>query len=171
MQTNMTGPMRRSLESRLADLGARVETLDTQRQGDDSVEATAFLIQLARERGDIADALRDAVLIDDAPFDTEAIEIGDTVTIRDPNGETDRYVLVDGNVRSRARSDWVSVSSPLGAAILGRSRGDRVHVESPAGPASYVIVAFERASEEALIIDRARPSPEVTLLPSEAFLD
>jgi transcription elongation GreA/GreB family factor len=171
--TRMTGPMRRSLESRLADLDARIETLKAQRKGDDSVEATALLIQLTLERSDIADALQNAVVIDDEPFDTEAIEIGDTVTIRDADGESDRYVLVDGKVRSRARNDWVSVSSPLGSALLGRSKGARVHVESPAGPTSYVIVDFERASEDSVVLaesgDRVS-TPTDTRLPSEAFL-
>jgi transcription elongation GreA/GreB family factor len=171
--TRMTGPMRRSLESRLVDLDARIETLDAQREGDDSVEATALLVQLSRERNDVADALRDAMLIDDEPFDTEAIEIGDTITIRDGDGETYSYVLIDPTVRFRARSDWVSLSSPLGATLVGRSTGDRVVVASPAGPMAYVVVDFERASEEAVPSDssaEARKSHALTLLPSEAFL-
>lgn len=167
----MTGPMRRSLEERLTDLNARIETLDVQRQGDDSLEATALLAQLTRERSDISDALRGATLIDDEPFDTEAIELGDTVTIRDPEGATDRYVLVDRGVGSRAQSDWVSVASPLGAALLGRSKGDLVHVESPSGTMSYVIVDFERASDDSVALavsDDRVPFRRRMRLPSEA---
>lgn len=173
MQTRMTGQMRSSLEARLADLDTRIEKLDAQLKGEDSVDASALLGQLIGERADIAEALRDAMLIDDAPFDTEAIEVGDTVTIQDADGDTDRYVLVDGKVRSRARSDWVSVSSPLGAAIIGRSKGERVQVESPSGPTSYLIVDFERASEGVLLHAAAHSkarSRTMKLLPSEAFL-
>ncbi len=148
--TCMTASMKGSLEVRLEDLDLRIKTLAVERKGNDSLEATALLEQLRRERGDVVDALRDATLIDDEPFDTEAIEIGDTVTIRDAADATNRYVLVDGKVRSRARSDWVSMASPLGAALLGRNKGDRVLVESPAGPMAYVVVDFERASEERL---------------------
>lgn len=171
--TRMTAQMRTSLQSRLADLDARIETLDAQRKGDDSVESTALMIQLTRERSDVAEALLDAVLIDDDPFDTHAIEIGDTVTIRDDDGRVDRYVLIDGNVRSRASSDWVSVSSPLGAAILARSKGDRVQVDSPAGPASYFIVDFARSSQDSVehAISGKRVSASARrLLPSEAFI-
>lgn len=171
--TRMTGPMMRSLESRLVDLDRRIETLDAQREGDDSLEATALLEQLRRERSDVAEALRDATLIDDAPFDTHAIEVGDTVTIRDDEGATDRYVLVDRNMRTRAQSDWVSVSSPLGAALLGRSKGDEVHVESPSGAMSYVIVDFERASEDSIVLavsGQRIPAAARAMLPSEAFL-
>ena len=172
MQTRMTGPMRRSLEARLADLDRRIETLDAQRDGDDSLEATALLEQLRRELGDVADALRDATLIDDAPFDTEAIEVGDTVTIQDKEGAVDRYVLVDRNLGSRAQSDWVSVSSPLGTALLGRSKGDVVDVETPSGTSSYVIVDFERASEDSIVRSASGQSvlSQRREMPSEAFL-
>jgi transcription elongation GreA/GreB family factor len=159
--------MKRSLEIRIEELDRRIGSLNAQREGDDGVEVAALLDQLTSERSDAADALRDATLIDDEPFDTEAIEIGDTVSVRDSQGETERYVLVDGNARTRARNDWVSVSSPLGAAILGRGKGDEVHVESPSGTMSYVIVDFERATGRAVHLSVSRKR---ALLPSEAFL-
>jgi transcription elongation factor GreA len=170
--TRMTASMKRSLEIRLEDLDRRIEALKAQREGDDGVEVAALLEQLTGERSDAAEALRDATLIDDEPFDTQAIEIGDTVTIRDSDGETERYVLVDGNMRTRARSDWVSVSSPLGAAILGKDKGDNVHVESPSGTRSYVIVDFERAAGNSVHVSVSRnPAARARgLLPSEVFL-
>ena len=170
--TRMTASMKRSLEIRLEDLDRRIEVLNAQREGDEGVEMAALLEQLTGERSDTADALRDAALIDDEPFDTEAIEIGDTVTIRDFEGEAERYVLVDANMRSRARSDWVSVSSPLGAAILGRGKGDEVHVESPSGTTSYVIVDFERAAGKPVCLPGSRnPARRArAFVPSESFL-
>lgn len=162
--TRMTRPMRRSLEARLEDLNERIAVLDAQREGDDSLEATALLVQLGAERDRVFDALRDTTLIDDEPFDVDAIEVGDVVTLEDEEGRTERYVLVDGGVGARARTDWVSAESPLGAAILGRSKGERVEFESPRGSVSYVVVGFERASDD-------RRSPETPRdLPSEAFL-
>ncbi len=146
--TRMTGSMRRVLEIRLSELEARIDALARQREGDESAETAALLGELTRERADIVDALRDARLIDDDPFDSDAIEVGDVVTIRDADGEVERYVLVDGKAGSRARSDWVSVDSPLGAAILGRNTGERVQVASPRGVTTYEILGFERASED-----------------------
>lgn len=169
--TRMTSAMRRSLERRLADLDRRIETMQVQRE-DEAIEATALLEQLMRERGDVADALRDATLIDEEPFDTAAIEIGDTVTIREDDGQTNRYVLVDRSLRTRAQSDWVSVSSPLGTALLGRSKGDEVQVQSPSGTISYVIVDFERASDDSIVLTESGEEIAANgrpLLPSEAF--
>jgi transcription elongation GreA/GreB family factor len=168
--TKMTSPMRRSLELRLADLNERIATLEAQREGDDSADTTALLLHLTRERAQISEALRDATMIDDEPFDVDAIEIGDVVTIRDEDGVTDRYVLVEEGVGSRVHSDWVSASSPLGAAILGRSIGDKVEVASPQGPMSYVVLDFERASGAAFVL-RYEPGRDASpSRPSEAFL-
>lgn len=146
--TRMTSAMLRSLEQRLEDLNARIAALDAQRDGDGG-EATALLGQLTRERSQILDAIRNAMLIDDEPFDFDAIEIGDLVTVQGDEGNTERYVLVDDGVGTRARSNWISVGSPLGRAVLGRSKGDTVQVDSPQGPLAYLIVAFERSSEDA----------------------
>ena len=147
-RTRLTRHMRRSLEDRLVDLDARIHSLAEQSDGDESPDATALLLQMSRERQQIAEALAGARLIDDDPFDTEATELGDTITIRETGSETaERYVLVDGAVGSRASSDWVSVTSPLGAALLGRGKGDEVVVQTPAGSTRYVILGFERASD------------------------
>lgn len=147
MQTKMTTSMQASLGDRLADLNRRIEGLQSHRDGEDSPDATALLFQLSRERDQISDALEQATLIDNAVFDKHAIEIGDTVTIRDANGETERYVLVDRQVGTRVCSDWVSAVSPLGAALIGRSKGDVVQVETPGGRESFVILDFERCGQ------------------------
>lgn len=169
----MTTPMKRSLERRLEHLDKRIEILEAQQEDDDSFEATALLEQLRQEHSGVADTLRDAILIDGDPFDTEAIEIGDTVTVQDPEGAVNRYVLVDNNIRTRAQSDWVSMSSPLGAALLGRGKGDDVHIESPSGTMSYVVVDFERASDGAVGVGVSGgrvPAHWRSQLPSEAFI-
>ena len=168
--TRITRTMRRSLERRLEELEARIALLDEQRVAADG-DTTALKVQLARERSRIADALRDMTLIDDAPFDTGAIEVGDLVTIRGQGGDVERYVLVDDGVGTRARSDWVSIGSPLGGAILGRSLGDEVEVESPEGTLTFVVLAFERASEDASAVVSVNPATSQSwALPSEAFL-
>jgi transcription elongation factor GreA len=118
----------------------------------------------------LEDALKGVELIDDEPFDFDAIEIGDLITLQSEEGETESYVLVDDGVGARARSDWVSVTSPLGAAVLGRAKGERVEVNSPKGPFGYAIVDFERASESAPVSGVATDGTLAGDLPSEAFL-
>jgi transcription elongation factor GreA len=144
--TKMTGLMSRSLEARFLELDERLAALERRREGNDNPDATALQLQLSRERNQIADALAGATLIDDYPFDTEAIEIGDTVTVREIESEAqERYVLVDGTTGSLVRQNRVSAISPLGAALVGRSKGDEVVIETPRGSGSYVILDFERS--------------------------
>ena len=158
MQTKITSSMHAGLEGRFDDLDSRIETLERQHEGDDSVDATALLLELSRERDQIRIALERAKVIDDEPFDTHATEIGDTVTIRDRDGEIERYVLVDGGVGARVRPNWVSVVSPLGAALVGRRKGDEILVETPGGDWSYVVLHFERARD---VGDGPFPRPEL----------
>lgn len=144
--TKMTGLMSRSLEARLLELDERIVALERGCEGNDNSDATALQLQLSRERNQIADALAGATLIDDDPFDKEAIEIGDTVTVREIESEAhEQYILVDGKIGSRAGQNWVSAISPLGAALVGRSKGDEVVIETPGGSGSYLILDFERS--------------------------
>jgi transcription elongation GreA/GreB family factor len=123
----------------------RASVLERRREGDDSLDETALHLHLSRERNRIEDALANATLIDDDPFDTEAIEIGDMVTVRAiEDGEEEEFILVDQTVGSRARPNWMSAISPLGAALLGRGKGDEVVVQAPGGRRSYQILDFER---------------------------
>jgi transcription elongation GreA/GreB family factor len=147
MQTKITSSMRASLKARLVNLDFRIEALRKENDGDNSVDATALLYELLRERDQICTALAQATIIDDDPFDTHATEIGDSVTIRDSKGVTERFVLVDGGVGARVRPNWVSASSPLGRALVGKRKGEEILVVTPAGGVSYVIVDFERAGD------------------------
>ena len=144
MRTKITSSIRNSLLARCADLKVRVEELERQREGGESVDV-ALLASLIHERDQIQDALLQASIIDDAPFDEHRIEIGDTVTVTDATGQSERYVLVDAGVGARASADWVSAASPLGSALVGRDKGDEIVVRTPAGEQRFVIMDFERA--------------------------
>jgi transcription elongation GreA/GreB family factor len=145
--TRMTRAMRMLLETRLDDLDARVKALHPEQEVDKTPDDWALLSQLRRERDRIAETLERVTLIDDQPFDTGAIEVGDAIKVRDEDGDIECYVLVEGDFGSRIRTNWVSVSSPLGARLLGSRKGDMIRVESAAGTATYAILAFERASD------------------------
>ena len=147
--TRMTSAMWESLQARLAQLEDRIAVL-ARYHDDETTDTAALLMHLTRERDEVRDALRNASLIDDTPFDEAAIEIGDTVTLQDDQGDVEQYVLVDGGVSSRVRDDWVSVSSPLGSALLGRGEGDLFRVESPAGVFWYRVLSFTREVEHAV---------------------
>lgn len=62
----------------------------------------------------------------------EQINLGDRVTVRDSHGSTDVVLLVHP-LEAPLDSLRISVTSPLGQALLGREVGDRVEFDSPTG--------------------------------------
>jgi len=69
------------------------------------------------------------------------IGLGDTVVIENlDDEERSTYTLV-GPREANMREGKVSISSPLGQALMGANVGDTVDVKAPAGVVSYNIVS------------------------------
>lgn len=76
----------------------------------------------------------DTAVVVEAPS-VGVIGVGSRVVIEDEGGE--RLVV---EISSLGGSGEVSVSSPLGAALLGRRVGDTVKIEAPAGAWSATVI-------------------------------
>ncbi len=88
--------------------------------------------------------LSNAQLIDPLALDTAdgRIVFGATVEIEDlDSGNTLTYQIV-GDVESDIRNNLISVSSPVGRALIGKYEGDVVEVQAPAGVREYEIVSI-----------------------------
>ena len=57
-------------------------------------------------------------------------------------GQEQQFKIV-GGVEADAARGHLSISSPLGRALLGRLPGDRVQLQTPAGPRSYQIMEIQ----------------------------
>ena len=74
---------------------------------------------------------------------TSVVGQGSTVLLRDlSSGETLRYFLVDP-AEANPRQGKLSITSPLGRALLGRGVGEEVEVAAPAGTWRYRIEPSE----------------------------
>jgi transcription elongation GreA/GreB family factor len=110
--------MTRAAWSALRAEAAR-DTLSPTRRPDRDLGRRIDTIRYVLETGSIVDELDVAV-------------IGRRVTWREPDGSTVTASLVipgDGD----PRQGWISVDSPLGAALVGAAPGDHVTVHAPAG--------------------------------------
>jgi transcription elongation factor GreA len=67
--------------------------------------------------------------------------LGSRVTISDPNGKTAIYTLVDPSEASLAKGK-ISVTSPLGQALVDREEGQEVEVQAPGGRLRYRLEAI-----------------------------
>ena len=94
----------------------------------------------------LEEQLSDAQVIA-ANADSETVMFGSKVTTVDPDDEDDEdeyeiYTLV-GEDEADPMEDMISVTSPMGAALLGKKPGDIVEVPAPAGSYELKIIAFE----------------------------
>ena len=70
----------------------------------------------------------------------EKVVFGATVCIHDVNsGENIRYQLV-GPLESDIASNKISVTSPIGKALIGKCMGDEIRVKTPGGVRAFEIV-------------------------------
>ena len=89
---------------------------------------------------DLSDKLSRAEIIERG--DSDMVTIGAIVKVKDLDSKRDDEFMIVGEGETRPEFDTVSVSSPLGMALVGKKIGDAAEVEAPRGKIRYKIVAF-----------------------------
>jgi transcription elongation factor GreA len=83
--------------------------------------------------------LKSAVAISEKQGSAYGASIGDSVVLKDLlSGEIINYTLVDVR-EANPSAGKISVSSPIGKALLGHKSGDKIEVNAPAGMLPYQI--------------------------------
>lgn len=90
---------------------------------------------------EIEDTLQRAAVID-KQTQTDSVNIGSTILIKNDNGREIEYTIVGSNEADPARGR-ISNESPLAQAFFGRKKGERVEVKSPAGTMVYTILEIK----------------------------
>jgi transcription elongation factor GreA len=89
---------------------------------------------------DLEDRIARADIVDGANLDS--ISIGALVKVLDLDTKRNDEFMLVGEGETRPEVDTVSVSSPLGMALVGKKVGDPAEVEAPRGRLRYQIVSF-----------------------------
>jgi transcription elongation factor GreA len=150
MELRLSQAARRSLRQRLRvleeDRIPRLEA-DLAASGD---PVTEMALRAARDEASrVREALAAARPLEELPDDPTLVELGDTVTIRaEGSRERERYTLV-GELEARLDDSWISITSPMGSALLGRRAGEVVVVRTPAGEIRYEILGVRREDHSA----------------------
>ncbi len=136
----LKGPKRRQIAEDLAEARAQGD-LSENAEYDAAKEAQAMNEKRIAE---IENILSRAQLIDESAISKDEALLGATVRVKDldANEEFD-YMLV-----SEEESDFdlnkISITSPVGKALLGHRVGDEVQANVPAGDIRYEIVSISR---------------------------
>jgi transcription elongation factor GreA len=75
------------------------------------------------------------------PSGNNQVNLGHAVTVQ-VNGTKVKFFIV-GEWEANPGQKKISLSSPLGQALMGKSIGDKIQVDAPAGKILYTIVSIE----------------------------
>jgi len=73
--------------------------------------------------------------------DFGAVDIGKSVKVR--VGDQEMVFSIVGEWEANPAEKKISLSSPLGQALMGKKKGDKIEVEAPAGTLVYEILMVE----------------------------
>jgi len=89
---------------------------------------------------ELDDIMRRADVIDVSKLSGDVIRFGATVVLADEDTEEEATYCIVGSHESDAAAGRLSITSPLGRALIGKTLGDVVEVTTPRGSKSYEVV-------------------------------
>lgn len=150
----MTAGGLKSLETELRDLKdverpAVIRAIATAREHGDLKENAEY--HAARDRQsfiegrikELASIVSYAEVIDHSEFTGDVVRFGATVVLADEDTDAESTYQIVGQHEASIEEGRMSVTSPLGRALIAKSVGDSVEVNAPGGAKSYEIVKVE----------------------------
>jgi transcription elongation factor GreA len=89
---------------------------------------------------EIEDRLSRADVIDVSKLSGDTVRFGAIVTLVDEDTNQEATYQIVGVDEANLEKGLISVSSPLGRALIGKPEGESVEVAAPAGPKAYEIL-------------------------------
>jgi transcription elongation factor GreA len=101
---------------------------------------------LEKQIADLEEKLRSARVIDEKSVDTDVVNVGATVHVKDQKTDKSTKFKIVGSAEADPSDSKLSNESPVGKALLGHKRGETVTVAVPRGPARKLkITKIERS--------------------------
>jgi len=89
---------------------------------------------------EVEDKINRAEVIDTSKLSGDTIKFGATVTLTDEDsGDKVTYTIV-GDTEANLRDRKISISSPIGRALIGKSKGESVDVTTPKGTRTFEVL-------------------------------
>jgi len=88
---------------------------------------------------ELNDKIARAQVIDPATLTSEKIVFGATVTLFDPDTDNDVTYQIVGEDEADIKAGKISVTSPVGKALIGNSVDDEVRIKVPSGVKVYEV--------------------------------
>lgn len=98
---------------------------------------------------DLNDWIARAEVIDVRKVKGEKVVFGATVVLTDLDSDKEVTYRLVGELEADLKKRWISITSPVARALVGKTEGDSVTVQSPGGQREYEIKAIEFEDSEA----------------------
>jgi len=95
---------------------------------------------LQKKVAEIEAMMQNSEIIDVKMTEKNTVEFGCSVTLRNLDTEEEVIYTIVGPYESNIEKGTISISSPLGRALMGKSIGDEVSFKAPGGERTYEIV-------------------------------
>lgn len=89
---------------------------------------------------ELEDKIARAEVIDVSKLSGDAVKFGATVVLADEETDEETKYQIVGEDEANIKQGLLSVTSPLGRALIGKQIGESVEVSTPRGAKSYEIV-------------------------------
>ncbi|MCU0837789.1 MAG: transcription elongation factor GreA [Rhodospirillales bacterium] len=89
---------------------------------------------------ELNDIISRAQVIDTTGMSGDIVRFGATVSLADEDTEEENTYRLVGSHEANASAGLLSVTSPLGKALIGKTLGDIVEVSTPRGHRAYEII-------------------------------
>jgi transcription elongation factor GreA len=106
-------------------------------------EAKLNQTRLESRIADLEKALLMARVAEDDHGSSDVAVIGSKVRLLDEEFDEEMLITLVGSLEADPSQDLISISSPLGEAVLGRAPGAEVVVDAPGGKQRYKILGLE----------------------------
>jgi transcription elongation factor GreA len=92
---------------------------------------------------ELEDKISRAKVVDPKEIESDSIKFAATVSVEDiDSGEKNRYMIV-GEQESDVALGFISYTSPLARALIGKKAGDEIEFKTPGGTKNYEILNVE----------------------------
>lgn len=92
---------------------------------------------------ELEDKISRAEVIDPAKLSGGSVKFGATVTLADEDTDEESTYQIVGQDESDIKNGFLSITSPLARALIGKNTGDSVEVSTPGGSKMYEVVSVE----------------------------
>ena len=89
---------------------------------------------------EIEDKINRAEVIDVSKLSGDTIKFGATVMLQDEDSDEKVTYTIVGDTEANLRDRKISISSPIGRALIGKSKGDSVDVTTPKGTRTLAVL-------------------------------